>query len=184
MPTRVKRVQVLKEDNLDSLSYTGSSALPEIKEGKPLSFATTSVTLKLSRTDVQVMSLWDENSCCVPSICSPQGNNGNPLSLRHLEQLSYLHDPSAVCATPVFALTTCTIIVMETCGVLVRRQQHINVILSHGHDAGHREGRMSMDVHNQQHNGHTLQTPLMENASVLKQTAQNGAASAGELSKT
>ncbi|CAL5227092.1 g9998 [Coccomyxa viridis] len=81
MPTRVKRVQVLKEDNLDSLSYTGSSALPEIKEG-------------------------------------------------------------------------------------------------------HREGRMSMDVHNQQHNGHTLQTPLMENASVLKQTAQNGAASAGELSKT
>lgn len=43
---------------------------------------------------------------------------------------------------------------------------------------------MSMDVHNQQHNSHTMQTPLMENASVLKQPAQNGAASASDLSKT
>ena len=38
MPTRVKRVQVLKEDNLDNLSYAGSGVLPEIKEGKPLFF--------------------------------------------------------------------------------------------------------------------------------------------------
>ena len=36
MPTRVKRVQVLKEDNLDNFSYAGSGALPEIKEGAPL----------------------------------------------------------------------------------------------------------------------------------------------------
>lgn len=36
MPTRVKRVQVLKEDNLDSLAYSGSGALPEIKEGEAL----------------------------------------------------------------------------------------------------------------------------------------------------
>ena len=33
-PTRVNRVQVLKEDTLGRLPYAGSSALPEIKEGK------------------------------------------------------------------------------------------------------------------------------------------------------
>ena len=31
---------------------------------------------------------------------------------------------------------------------------------------------MSMDVHNQEHN---RQTPLMENANIMKQSAQNGA---------
>ncbi len=81
-------------------------------------------------------------------------------------------------------VTPCTSSVMVTLGVLVCSQQHINVILNCVHAAGHREGRMSMDAHSQQHTSHTMQTPLMENASILEQTGENGAASANDASKT
>lgn len=46
---------------------------------------------------------------------------------------------------------------------------------------GNREGRTSMDVHDLQPNGpRQMQTPLMENAQLLKQTAQNGSKDANE----
>ena len=41
-----------------------------------------------------------------------------------------------------------------------------------------------MDAHSQQHTSHTVQTPLMENASVLKQTGQDIAGSASYTGKT
>ena len=41
--------------------------------------------------------------------------------------------------------------------------------------AGPREGRVSVDLHNQQQpNGHSAQTRLMANADILKQSAQTG----------
>ncbi len=47
--------------------------------------------------------------------------------------------------------------------------------------AGNREGRTSMDAHDLQPEAHRqMQTPLMENAQLLKQTAQNGSKSINE----